>query len=133
MKHILIFIFLCLCTAALAQETGSASSLAVSRPLTAVPFTAVHFNDTFWSPRLKTNREISIPHNYEWCEKTGRFTNFAKAAKLMDGKFEGIYFNDSDVYKLLEGTAYSLADHPDPELEKKADAVIDWIAKAQLP
>ncbi|MDR2754791.1 MAG: glycoside hydrolase family 127 protein, partial [Planctomycetaceae bacterium] len=64
---------------------------------------------------------------------TGRFTNFAKAAKLLNGDFEGIYFNDSDVYKLLEGTAYSLADHPDPALEKHADNVIAWIAAAQLP
>ncbi|MDR1141233.1 MAG: hypothetical protein LBL62_06035, partial [Planctomycetaceae bacterium] len=39
----------------------------------AVPFTEVKFNDHFWSPRLKTNREISIPHNYQWCENTGRF------------------------------------------------------------
>ncbi|MDR3196829.1 MAG: glycoside hydrolase family 127 protein [Planctomycetaceae bacterium] len=99
----------------------------------AVPFTAVQFDDHFWSPRLKTNREISIPHNYKWCEDTGRFTNFAKAAKLLDGNFEGIYFNDSDVYKVLEGTAYSLADHPDPVLEKRADDVIAWIAAAQLP
>ncbi|MDR0705227.1 MAG: glycoside hydrolase family 127 protein, partial [Planctomycetaceae bacterium] len=99
----------------------------------AVPFTAVQFNDHFWSPRLKTNREISIPHNYKWCEETGRFTNFAKAAKLLNGDFEGIYFNDSDVYKVLEGTAYSLADHPDPALEKRADEVIAWIAAAQLP
>lgn len=103
------------------------------RAFQAVPFTSVHFNDSFWAPRLKTNREISIPHNYTWCEDTGRFTNFAKAAKLMDGKFQGIYFNDSDVYKLLEGTAYSLADHPAPELKKRADSVIDWIAAAQQP
>jgi len=99
----------------------------------AVPFTSVHFDDAFWSPRLKTNREISIPHNFKWCEETGRFTNFAKAAKLMDGEFQGIYYNDSDVYKLLEGTAYCLADHPDKELEKQADAVIAWIAAAQQP
>jgi DUF1680 family protein len=97
----------------------------------AVPFTDVHFDDAFWSPRLKTNREISIPHNFKWCEDTGRFTNFAKAAKLLDGNFQGIYFNDSDVYKLLEGIAYSLADHPDPALEKKADAIIAWIAASQ--
>ncbi|MGL4942303.1 MAG: glycoside hydrolase family 127 protein [Thermoguttaceae bacterium] len=101
--------------------------------LRSVPFTSVKFDDAFWSPRLKTNRDISIPHNYKWCEDTGRFTNFAKAAKLMDGKFQGIFFNDSDVYKLLEGTAYSLADHPDPELKKRADDVIAWIAAAQQP
>jgi DUF1680 family protein len=99
----------------------------------AVPFTDVHFDDNFWSPRVKTNREISIPHNYQWCESTGRISNFAKAAKLVDGEFKGIYFNDSDVYKVLEGTAYSLADHPDPELEKQADDVIAKIAAAQQP
>ena len=99
----------------------------------AVPFTNVHFDDSFWTPRLQTNRETAIPHNFQWCEQTGRFTNFAKAAKLMEGEFQGIYYNDSDVYKLLEGTAYSLAGHPDPELEKHADAVIAWIAAAQEP
>ncbi|MDR2763375.1 MAG: glycoside hydrolase family 127 protein [Planctomycetaceae bacterium] len=99
----------------------------------AVPFTAVKIDDNFWSPRLKTNREISIPHNYKWCEDTGRITNFAKAAKILQGDFEGIYYNDSDVYKILEGTAYSLASHPDSELEKRADDVIAWIAAAQMP
>ncbi|MDR3108630.1 MAG: glycoside hydrolase family 127 protein [Planctomycetaceae bacterium] len=103
----------------------------------AVPFTDVHFDDAFWSPRLKTNREISIPHNYKWCEDTGRFSNFDNAAKFLKGEthgdFKGIYFNDSDVYKVLEGTAYSLADHPDPELEKIADDVIAKIAAAQQP
>ncbi len=112
------------------QETPSEPKHLIFR---SVPFTEVKFNDRFWSPRLTVNREISIPHNFEWCEKTGRFANFAKAAKILQGDFQGIYFNDSDVYKLLEGVAYSLADHPDPALEKRADAVIDWIAAAQLP
>ena len=97
----------------------------------AVPFTDVKLQDKFWTGRLETNRVVSIPHNFKWCEETGRFDNFAKAAGLMEGEFRGIYFNDSDVYKLLEGTAYSLKAHPDPELEKLADKVIDWIAAAQ--
>ena len=98
----------------------------------AVPFTTVVFDDAFWSPRLQTCKEISIPHNFKWCEETGRFDNFAKAAGLMEGDFRGIYYDDSDVYKLLEGTAYFLAD-PDPELERAADKIIDWIAAAQQP
>ena len=97
----------------------------------AVPFTDVKLQDKFWTGRLETNRVVSIPHNYKWCEETGRFDNFAKAAGLIEGEFRGIYFNDSDVYKLLEGTAYSLKAHPNPELEKLADKVIDWIAAAQ--
>ncbi len=103
------------------------------RQLTAVPFTAVKITDGFWAPRIRTNREKSLPHNFKWCERTGRFANFAKAGGLIDGKFEGIYFNDSDVYKVLEGAAYSLADRPDPALEKMVDDVIAKIASAQQP
>ncbi len=103
------------------------------RDLTPVPFTDVKVQDTFWAPRLKTNREKSLPHNFKWCEETGRFANFAKAAGLEKGKFEGIYFNDSDVYKVLEGASYSLADHPDPKLAARTDRVISLIAAAQQP
>ncbi len=99
--------------------------------LTAVPFTSVQLDDGFWSPRLKTNHDRSLPHNFRWCEETGRFTNFAKAAGLMEGKFEGIYFNDSDVYKVLEGASYALAASPDPALEQQMDRVIEWIGAAQ--
>ena len=101
------------------------------RQLTAVPFTAVKLRDVFWAPRLQVNREKSLPHNFKWCEETGRFSNFSKAAGLQEGQFEGIYFNDSDVYKVLEGASYSLADHPDPDLDRMTDDVIAKIAAAQ--
>jgi len=101
------------------------------RKLSAVPFTDVKVQDRFWAPRIKTNREKSVPHNFKWCEQTGRFSNFAKAGGLMEGKFEGIYFNDSDVYKVLEGAAYSLADHADEKLDKMFDDVVAKIAAAQ--
>ena len=103
------------------------------RQLTAVPFTAVKVRDVFWAPRLQVNREKSLPHNFKWCEETGRFSNFSKAAGLQEGQFEGIYFNDSDVYKVLEGASYSLADHPDPGLDRMTDEVIAKIAAAQRP
>ena len=99
----------------------------------AVPLTDVHFGDSFWGTRLEINKEITLPHLYRQCEETGRFANFAKVAGLMEGTFRGIYYNDSDVYKLLEGIAYSLAQNPDPEWEEKADAVIAGIAAAQQP
>jgi len=101
------------------------------RKLKAVPFTAVQVRDSFWAPRLRINREKSLPHNFKWCEDTGRFANFAKAGGLMKGEFQGIYFNDSDVYKVLEGASYSLADHPDPTLDRMTDEVIAKIAAAQ--
>ncbi|MCE5267267.1 MAG: glycoside hydrolase family 127 protein [Planctomycetaceae bacterium] len=103
------------------------------RTLSAVPFTAVKFEDAFWTPRLVTNREVSLPHNFEWCERTGRIDNFAKAGKLMPGKFEGLCFNDSDVFKVLEGASYSLAAHADSALDKTVDGVVRKIAAAQQP
>ena len=104
---------------------------AEQRKLSAVPFNDVKVQDQFWTPRIETNREKSLPHNLKWCEQTGRISNFAKAGGLVPGKFEGIYFNDSDVYKVLEGASYSLADKPDPALEKAVDDVIAKIAAAQ--
>jgi DUF1680 family protein len=96
-----------------------------------VPFTDVAFADEFWAPRIETNRKVTIPYAFKKCEETGRISNFAKAGGLIEGKFEGIYFNDSDLYKVIEGAAYSLKSRPDPELEKYIDGVIDKIAAAQ--
>lgn len=96
-----------------------------------VPFTNVKIEDKFWAPKLKKHRETTLKVCLDKCEETGRISNFAKAGGTMKGEFEGIFFNDSDVYKVLEGIAYSLMNHPDPELEKKADEIIDLIASAQ--
>lgn len=73
-----------------------------------VPFTNVIIDDAFWRPRLEVLRKVTLPTCLTKCEETGRISNFARAGGLMEGKFEGIYFNDSDVYKVLEGIAYSL-------------------------
>ena len=89
--------------------------------------------DDFWAPKIKTCREVTLPYCFETCEKTGRISNFSKAAGLMEGKFEGIWFNDSDVYKVLEGAAYVLATTDDPKLDKLTDEVIAKIAAAQQP
>jgi uncharacterized protein len=103
------------------------------REFSAVPARAVQIDDSFWAPRICTNREQSIPHNLEWCEKTGRIANFAKAAGLAKGKFEGTYYNDSDVYKVLQGACDLLATHPDAALERQIEDVIAKIAAAQQP
>jgi DUF1680 family protein len=102
-----------------------------SSQLRAVAFTDVVIADEFWAPRMETNRKVTVPYDFKKCEETGRIDNFAKAGGLMEGKFEGIYFNDSDLYKVIEGAAYSLKSHPDPELEKYVDGVIEKIAAAQ--
>lgn len=119
---------------AVVATTWAAGGTSIPAGLTrlrAVPFTDVQIRDDFWTPRIETNRLRSLPHNFKWCRQTGRFSNFAKAAKLTEGEFEGIYFNDSDVYKVLEGASYSLQAHPDADLDKQTDEVIAWIAAAQ--
>ena len=100
-------------------------------PVKPVPFTDVQFIDNFWLPRLDTNRIITIPYDFKKCEETDRLNNFAVAGGLKEGSFVGIRYNDSDVYKVIEGAAYSLSIHPDPELEKFLDDLIAKIAAAQ--
>ena len=101
--------------------------------LTAVPFTRVKVRDSFWAPRIETNRTTTIPHDFRMCEQTGRVSNFEVAGGLKQGEFKGIHYDDSDVYKVIEGASYSLATHADPKLEKYLDELIAKIAAAQRP
>jgi DUF1680 family protein len=91
----------------------------------------VQVKDEFWQSRMETNRRVTIPFAFKKSEETGRIDNFAKAGGLMPGEFEGRRYNDSDVFKIMEGAAYSLKIHPDPELEKYMDDLIVKIAAAQ--
>jgi DUF1680 family protein len=100
-------------------------------PIQPVPFTSVKVDSTFWSPRMKTNRETTVRYCFDKCEETGRIANFEVAGGLKEGGFTGIYFNDSDVFKVIEGAAYTLALHPDPELDKYLDDLIAKITAAQ--
>ena len=77
--------------------------------LTAVPVTEVEFTDQFWAPRIEVNRTTTLPQCFHHCEVTHRIRNFEVAGGLTAGQFEGIYFNDSDLYKVVEGAAYILA------------------------
>lgn len=101
--------------------------------LRAVPFTKVKIEDTFWRPRLAANQKVTLRACLDQCERTGRISNFSKAAGLMEGGHLGLYFNDSDVYKVLEGIAYSIMNEPDADLEEAADRIIASIAAAQEP
>ena len=101
--------------------------------LNPVPFHKVKIHSPFWSPRLNTVQEVTIPKCLDFCESTGRLANFRRAAGMESGGFEGIYFNDSDVYKILEGAAYALTNRRDPELEQRADSIISAVIAAQQP
>ena len=85
-------------------------------PIQPVPFTSVKLTDQFWTSRIETNRTVTIPASFARCESTGRVKNFVMAAEHK-GKFCTVYpFDDTDIYKTIEGASYSLAVHPDPKL-----------------
>jgi hypothetical protein len=97
-----------------------------------VKLTAVEFNDHFWGSRIETGRKVTVPHSFKQSEETGRIKNFEIAAGLADGNFCSRYpFDDSDVYKLIEGASYQLMLQHDPELDKYLDGLIEKIAAAQ--
>src|SRR5690606_3833741 len=100
-------------------------------PIRPVPLTSVRATDDFWRPRIQTNRDVTVWYDFRKCEETGRIDNFAVAGGLKQGGFQGIFYNDSDVYKIIEGAAYCLATHPDPRLQQYVDNLIDIIAAAQ--
>ena len=101
--------------------------------INAVDFTKVKLNDNFWLPRIEKNRTVTIPASFARCESTGRVKNFVMAAKK-EGKFCTTFpFDDTDIYKTIEGASYSLAVHPDELLKAYVDSLISIISKAQEP
>ncbi|HEX8219496.1 MAG TPA: glycoside hydrolase family 127 protein [Chloroflexia bacterium] len=108
-------------------------------PVQPVPFAAVRLDDPFWAARIETNRSATIPIAFEKCEETGRVDNFRRAAEVLRGTPDPdrtpprLVWDDSDVYKVVEGAAYALSTHPDPALEEYVNGLIALIAAAQEP
>jgi len=124
-KRIYLLLLVCLSFSAYAQKQDY--------PIQPVPFTSVKLTDQFWTKRIETNRTATIPASFARCESTGRVKNFVMAAEHQ-GKFCTAYpFDDTDIYKTIEGASYSLAVHPDPKLSAYIDSLIDTIGKAQEP
>ena len=102
-------------------------------PITSVPFTSVKLTDKFWLPRIQTNHTVTIPASFERCKTTGRIKNFEMAA-ARSGKFCTVYpFDDTDIYKTIEGASFSLSLIPDKKLELYIDSLIQIIGNAQEP
>ena len=98
-----------------------------------VNFSSVTIHDAFWTPRLLIHKDVTLPVCIDQIEnQTGRIRNFENAARG-EGEHSGIFFDDSDVYKALEGMAYSLQIEPDPELEAKCNEWVDKFYAAQQP
>ena len=123
----LIVLAAAVCIGSGAQTKGSHGY-----PITPVPFTKVKVTDSFWGQRLKASRDVTIPLAFSKCEETGRYTNFEKAANP-SGSYEvkGYSFDDTDVYKTIEGASYSLQTYPNKKLVHYIDSVLDIVAKAQ--
>jgi uncharacterized protein len=108
-------------------------------PFQPVPFTRVQLTDVFWAPRIEVNRTASIPTAFEQCERTQRVYHFERAARALRGepldntRPPGYPFDDTDVYKVIEGAAYTLSVVPDPKLDAYVDGLIAKIAAAQEP
>ncbi|MGK2862860.1 MAG: glycoside hydrolase family 127 protein [Chitinophagaceae bacterium] len=125
MKNYILSCLFFICTAVIAQTKDYA--------VQAVDFTQVKLNDKFWLPRIETNRLVTIPASFERCENTGRVKNFVMAAEK-NGKFCTVFpFDDTDIYKTIEGASFSLAVYPDAKLEAYVDSLINIIGKAQEP
>jgi hypothetical protein len=127
------FVFFLVGTLALAgcrqdqQKTGT-----VDYPIQPVSFTEVNLADDFWLHRIQTNTHVTVPIALEQSKETGRIKNFEVAGGLKEGTFNTRYaFDDSDVFKIIEGASYSLQIFPDPSLELYLDSLIHIIALAQ--
>jgi DUF1680 family protein len=125
MKKAFLLLITCCSLSALAQKQDY--------PIQPVPFSSVKLTDHFWNSRIETNRTVTIPASFERCESTGRVKNFQMAA-VHKGKFCTTYpFDDTDIYKTIEGASYSLAVHPDAKLSAYLDSMINIVGKAQEP
>ena len=107
-------------------------------PIQGVAFSDVTVNDHFWAPRILQNQEVTIPIALQQCYSTGRVTNFEKAAAILKGQNIGWFgteytFDDTDIYKILEGMAYSYKMNPTEEMRTEMDKLIAIVAAAQEP
>src|SRR4029078_921239 len=121
-KYIFFFLVTAITTNSIAQSSKQPSG---SYPIQPVLFTAVKLTDNFWAPRIKINHDVTIPFALGKCKETGRIKNFEIAAGLKTGNFcTEFTFDDTDVYKIIEGASYSMQISKDPVLEAKVDSLI---------
>jgi len=138
-----VLVTVALAGSGISQSAGSskpiqgAARLDRDYPIQPVSFESVHLTDQFWAPKIETNRTATIPAAFDKCEETGRVDNFIRAAQVLRGETPrslaapGYPFDDTDLYKVIEGASYALAVRPDPDLSRRVDGYIAQIAAAQ--
>lgn len=131
MKRIINLLLLAV---AMTAVCAASSRPAHGYPIDPVPFTSVRVTDGFWWQRLKASREVTIPLAFSKCEESGRYRNFVNAANPSDTiAVGGFSFDDTDVYKTIEGASYLLQTYPDKKLEHYIDSILVIVAAAQEP
>ncbi|WP_290100180.1 glycoside hydrolase family 127 protein [uncultured Muribaculum sp.] len=121
-------------TCTVLSATAKKEPLSHGYPIEPVPFTSVKVADAFWGQRLEASRNTTIPLAFSKCEESGRYDNFVKATMPCDTfKVGGFPFDDTDVYKTIEGASYLLQTYPDKKLEAYIDSVLVLVAAAQEP
>jgi len=103
-------------------------------PIQPISFNQVKMEDKFWKPRIETVCSVTVPATYQKNEETLRIKNFDVASGTVPGNVCTRFpFDDSDVYKSIEGAANALRIKRDPALEAQTDALIEKIKAAQEP
>lgn len=127
------FLILFLITTVIACQTAKEKTGALTDyPIQPISFTQVHFKDNFWAPRLALHQQKTLAYTLDQCYQTGRVSNLKRAAGLEEGPFCTTYpFDDSDVFKIMEGVSYSLQVTYDKELDQRLDTLIEIIGAAQ--
>ncbi|MDN3657134.1 glycoside hydrolase family 127 protein [Ferruginibacter paludis] len=124
MKHIRLMAAMLLYMSAYAQQKDY--------PIQPVPFTHVNVNDNFWKPKMQVNADITIPYILKMCKEHGRIDNFLAAAGKRENKVCSEFpFDDTDVYKWIEGASYALQVSPNKKLSLYLDTLIAIIGAAQ--
>ena len=105
-----------------------------SYPISSIDIKNVILTDSFWLPKVKLIQDTTIKHAFEKCAEEGRMENFLIAGKTMKGKARGkMPFDDTDLYKTIEGASYSLISMPNPTLDAYLDSIISIIKIGQEP
>lgn len=132
MRSSLFFVSLLLLTGC--SNNGQQMMVNSQYPIDPVPFTNVKVDGGFWGQRLQASREVTVPLAFSKCEETGRYRNFENAAHPSDTiHVGGFSFDDTDVYKTIEGASYLLQTYPDVKLKNYIDSVLVIVAGAQEP
>ena len=105
--------------------------LVAAGSLHSIPSGEVTFADTFWRPRIESNRFATIPHLLRELEKQGSLGGFRILAGDKSETYHGYMWGDSDVYKTVEGMAGALRVHGDPALAQQMERIIGSIVSAQ--